>query len=197
MNSISFRVKSLFLRLGILPYLRKARLLVNKRYMPSAMMRFPTYDLNTNCSLALAGDYFRYATIGLAIRRVLSEDINGNLAEVGVYRGDVSRFIHRLAPERVYYLFDTFEGFPRQDLEMNASEDNRFDDTSVEGVLHNIGDTRNIVIKKGYVPDTFQGLEDERFAFVLLDLDLYNPTMSGLDFFYPRLVQGGYLMIHE
>ena len=164
---------------------------------PKDIMRFPTYDLAIHHSLNLIGDYFRYATIGLAIQRILSENINGSLGEAGVYRGDLSRFIHKFAPERTYYLFDTFQGFPLQDLEPNVSEDPRFKDTTVEDVLRTIGDTKNIIIKKGYVPDTFQGLEDERFAFVLLDLDLYKPTTSSLIFFYPRLVKGGYLIIHD
>jgi O-methyltransferase len=189
--------KSLLSKLGVLSYLRRLRLLADKGRVPGSIMRFPTYDLTINHTMALAGDYCRYATIGLAIQRILSEDIKGDLAEVGVYRGDISRFIHQLASERIYYLFDTFEGFPRQDLEPNVSEDNRFRDTTVKEVLQKIGDTRNIIIKKGYVPDTFQGLENERFAFVLLDLDLYNPTVSSLGFFYPRLVKGGYLMVHD
>lgn len=191
------RIKYLLSKLGILPCLKILRNLVKRRFVLAATMRFPTYDLKMNRSLAFVGDYFRYATIGLAIQRILSENINGSLAEVGVYRGDISRFVHQIAPERVYYLFDTFEGFPRQDLEPNVSEDNRFSDTTVKEVLNNIGSTRNIIIKKGYVPDTFWGLENEQFAFVLLDLDLYKPTMSSLGFFYPRLVKGGYLMVHD
>jgi O-methyltransferase len=53
------------------------------------------------------------------------------------------------------------------------------------------------VLKEGYVPDTFAGLEDERFAWVLLDLDLHEPTVASLEFFYPRLSPGGYLIVHD
>jgi O-methyltransferase len=196
MGLLKSHLKPVLQKLGLLPYLRRLRVLTDKTTVPAVMMRYPTYDSNINQSLAVRGDYFRNATIGLAIQRILSEEINGSIAEVGVYRGEVSRFIHQLAPGRRFYLFDTFEGFPRQDLEPNA-EDKRFSDTSVEKVLQNIGDQKNIVIQKGYVPDTFQGLENEPFAFVLLDLDLYNPTLSSLGFFYPRLVKGGYLMVHD
>lgn len=160
-------------------------------------MRFPTYDLHINYAMALKYDYFRSATIGLAVQRIVSDGILGSLAEVGVYRGEMSKFIHQLAPDRRFYLFDTFEGFPRQDLGPNAPEDNRWNDTSVKVVLHNIGDRRNIKIRKGIVPDTFRGLEKEQFAFVLLDLDLYKPTLSSLGFFYPRLIKGGYLLVHD
>jgi len=50
---------------------------------------------------------------------------------------------------------------------------------------------------KGYFPDTAKGLEDERFAFVMLDLDLFAPTMAGLEFFYDRMTPGGYLFLHD
>jgi len=200
MNPVKFLyplTKYLLSKLGVLSFLKKIRILADNGRVPAAMMRFPTYSPNINTLLVSERDYFRYATIGLAIQRILSDEIKGSLAEAGVYRGDISRFIHQFAPERTYYLFDTFEGFPRQDLDPDASEDNRFKDTTVEEVLQNIGDTRNIIIKKGRVPDTFQGLEHEQFAFVLLDLDLYKPTISSLGFFYSRLVKGGYLIIHD
>lgn len=105
--------------------------------------------------------------------------------------------IHRLSPDTQYFLFDTFEGFPTEDLEKGDENDPRFSDTSVENVLKNIGNHNNIIVKKGYVPDTLNGLENEIFSFVLLDLDLYNPTVSSLEFFYPRLTKGGYLIVHD
>jgi O-methyltransferase len=32
---------------------------------------------------------------------------------------------------------------------------------------------------------------------VSLDADLYDPIYAGLSFFYPRLVKGGYILIHD
>ena len=189
--------KTVLSSIGLLPYMRKLKRLADRGCVAAAMMKFPTYSMNIHQSLSSVGDYFRYATVGLSIQRILSDGIQGSLAEVGVYRGDMSRFIHQLAPERAYYLFDTFEGFPSNDLEPNVTIDDRFSDTTVEAVLQKVGDTRNIIIKKGFVPDTLNGLESEQFAFVLLDLDLFNPTISSLNYFYPRLVKGGYLVIHD
>lgn len=148
-------------------------------------------------SIILLNDYTRYATFALALQRITQDSIQGSFAEVGVYRGDLSKFLHGIAPERTYYLFDTFEGFPQQDLEPGVVEDTRFRDTSVQTVLKNIGNTKNIVVKQGYVPDTFHGLESECFSFVLLDVDLHNPTVASLEFFYPRLSPGGYMAVHD
>jgi O-methyltransferase len=161
------------------------------------VMRFPTFPQELHADIAFHDDYFRYTTHALAIQKVLDEPVEGAIAELGVWRGDMTRFLHALAPERTYYLFDTFEGFPQQDLEPGVGEDNRFQDTSLDFVLGRLHSTENIVVRQGYVPDTLAGLEDEKFAFVLLDLDLHPPTVAGLEFFYPRMSAGGYIVIHD
>jgi O-methyltransferase len=160
-------------------------------------MQIPPFDRGVHESIIEYIDYHRFGTIAMALRRIETENIQGALAEAGVFQGHASRFIHRLAPERRYYLFDTFDGFDKGDLDPEISEDKRFRNTSVEAVLRFIGDRRNLVVRKGRVPETLAGLESERFSFVLLDMDLYKPTFSALEFFYSRLSIGGYLMVHD
>jgi O-methyltransferase len=159
-------------------------------------MRFPTFPSHVHESIRDSDDYFRYATLGLAAQRVLDEQIPGAFAEVGVWRGETSAFLHRLAPDRRLYLFDTFSGFPEQDLPPGVS-DTRFRDTSQSAVRRSVGPSPNVLLRIGYVPATLAGLEDEAFAFVLLDLDLRDPTRASLEFFYPRLSPGGYLITHD
>jgi O-methyltransferase len=159
-------------------------------------MRFPTFAPDLHESVAVSDDYFRYVTLGLGAQRVLDERIPGAFAEVGVWRGETSAFLHRLAPERRLYLFDTFSGFPDRDLPQGAT-DARFRDTSKQAVRRRVGPSPNVVLRSGYVPDTLAGLEDETFAFVLLDLDLLQPTQASLEFFHPRLSPGGYLIVHD
>ena len=53
-----------------------------------------------------------------------------------------------------------------------------------------------VVIKKGYFPDTAKDI-DEKFVFVNLDMDLYKPTLEGLRFFWPKMVKGGIILIHD
>jgi hypothetical protein len=40
------------------------------------------------------------------------------------------------------------------------------------------------------------GIEDH-FCFVHLDFDLYQPTIEGLKYFYPRMVSGGIILLHD
>lgn len=51
-------------------------------------------------------------------------------------------------------------------------------------------------IRKGYFPETTEGIED-KFFFVNLDLDLYQPTLSGLEWFEERMMKGGIILIHD
>ena len=53
------------------------------------------------------------------------------------------------------------------------------------------------MLRPGLFPATAAGLEDERFALVSLDADLEESTLAGLRFFYPRLLPGGFLLLHD
>jgi len=149
-----------------------------------------------NQLISLSWDPIRYATIALAIKTIKNDKIKGSFAELGVFKGESSNNIHRLAPERILYLFDTFEGFPVDYLE-NKKDLNRFKDTRLDLVKKNLGDLSNIIIRKGIFPETSKGLESEVFSFVSLDADLYVSTLKGLEFFYPRISRGGYIFIHD
>jgi O-methyltransferase len=50
----------------------------------------------------------------------------------------------------------------------------------------------------GRFPDTVKGeKESEKFAFVSIDMNLYQPTRTALEFFYPRLQEGGAIFMHD
>jgi O-methyltransferase len=53
-----------------------------------------------------------------------------------------------------------------------------------------------VIICKGSFPETAVGLNEE-FVFVSIDVDLFQPTLEALKYFYPRLVKGGAIMIHD
>lgn len=149
---------------------------------------------------------FRYGdarriSLEMAAREIYEKNIPGAVAEAGVYRGDFARCINELFPDRSLYLFDSFEGFPERDLIVDKEKgyvyaNGGFEDTSIEIVLQNMVNRNSVIIKKGYFPDSAVGLEEE-FCFVSLDMDLYQPILAGLEYFYPRLCAGGYIFIHD
>ena len=154
-------------------------------------MLWPPYGPDAKSEVRLSVDKVRTASVALALRTTDAERVAGAIAELGVYRGELSRVLHRLSPSRTLYLFDTFSGF--QD-----SDDRRFRDTSPDFVRRVVGgDPSKVLIKQGSFPETSKGLENELFAFVMLDADRYEVTLAGLRFFMPRLAKGGYLFAHD
>ena len=129
-------------------------------------------------------------------------EIKGSVAEGGVFQGEFAKEINRVFPEKVFYLFDTFEGFSPKDvateLESNfsAQQAGHFGITSIDLVKDKLPHLDMCVFKKGYFPETTIDVEDT-FCFVNLDFDLYNPTLAGIEFFYPRMVAGGVILIHD
>ena len=127
---------------------------------------------------------------------IRERNVYGAMAEVGVYKGDFARVMNRCFPERRLFLFDTFEGFDSTRDVVKESDREKFKDTCVEEVLSKMSNPQVCVVKKGYFPDTAYDIE-EMFSLVSLDCDLYEPILAGLEFFYPRLAPGGYIIVHD
>jgi len=139
----------------------------------------------------------------LQIQRINKDNVKGDFAELGVYKGDSARILHLMAPDRDLHLFDTFEGFTGTDLQPETGKaaiysTKNFADTSLNTVLRNIGgNPEKLRIHEGYFPESAAGLEIASFSLVNLDADLYNPIKAGLEYFYPRLSPGGVIFIHD
>lgn len=129
-------------------------------------------------------------------------NIDGACAELGVFQGTTAAIINEAFPNRKLYLFDTFSGFDDRDVEVEQGQgfsdakEGEYKDTSVEQVLKKMKYPQNCVIRKGYFPETAEGLE-EVFAFVRMDVDLYKPTRDGLEWFGNRMSRGAWIILHD
>lgn len=146
-------------------------------------------------------DKARFYAIWFQLRRLKRNNISGAFAEVGVYQGETAKMIHEMDPDRRLHLFDTFEGFAKEDLHLeetsNPNLTTDFSDTTVERVKKFIDGNTNVFFHAGYFPSTSEKLKEEKYAFVHLDVDLYQPTLAGLTYFYSRLSPGGLLLVHD
>jgi len=138
----------------------------------------------------------RIAMLRKCVAMLKEREIPGNMAEVGVYTGEFSKLFNRYFPEKKLYLFDTFEGFDPVRDQVNDCDLDNFKDTTIEAVLNKMAAPENCIVRKGYFPDTAEGIEDT-FCLVSLDTDLYNPILAGLEYFYPRMEKGGYIFVHD
>lgn len=146
-------------------------------------------------------DYVRLSSLELCAYEINSRQLAGSVAELGVYQGDFAEKINLAFPDRKLYLFDTFEGFDDRDTVVDAANDfsdgkQDFSKTSVPAVLSKMKYPGQCIVKKGYFPESAAGVDDN-FCFVSIDVDLYQPTVEGLTYFYSRLVAGGYIFVHD
>jgi hypothetical protein len=149
------------------------------------------------------GDLARYYFLAMICDLVEKEALPGDVAELGVYKGNTAFLLADLARRvgRTAYLFDTFTSLPDRDfIGIDSSyldHKNDFMDTSIEAVRSLVG-SPNVEFIAGYFPDSITNASAKtRYALVHLDCDLYAPTYAGLEFFYPKLVRGGFLIIHD
>lgn len=147
-------------------------------------------------------DKVRFYNFWFQVKRLKQNKIKGAFAELGVYQGKTAKAIHYMDQDREFYLFDTFEGFPKKNLKEETQKDARFSsemfaDTHVDQVRMFINGNSKLLFKSGFFPDSAKGLEEETFAFVNIDADLYAPTIAALRFFYPRLSPGGVIIVHD
>ncbi|MEJ7627539.1 MAG: TylF/MycF/NovP-related O-methyltransferase [Ferruginibacter sp.] len=146
-------------------------------------------------------DYIRLSTLELIAQEINQNNLQGEVAELGVYKGKFARYINLYFPNKKLYLFDTFQGFHAQDIKLEVEEkysggDQDFTNTSVKEVLSIMPYPDKCIIKEGFFPATAIGLEED-FIFVSIDADLYEPIYNGLKYFYPRLKKGGFIFVHD
>jgi len=126
--------------------------------------------------------------------------LGGAMAEAGVFCGGSARLICEAKGAIPLHLFDVFETL--------QSAGDRPLDPGGEAVKAHFGAIHatqaqverllasypQVHVHPGLFPQTTAGLENERFAFVHLDLDLAQGSRDALEFFHPRMLPGGILL---
>lgn len=125
----------------------------------------------------------------------LTSGIPGDTVECGVYQGCGSYIIlqanSRSKIKRVHHIFDSFEG-----LSKPSGNDGQYwaeNDLSIGEniVIENLKSFNDVKLYKGWIPHRFEDVKRERFSFVHVDVDLYEPTKESISFFYNKINPGG------
>ena len=64
----------------------------------------------------------------------------------------------------------------------------------MRGVFHDFPGVR---FHRGFIPQVLSQLPDTRWAFAHIDVDLHEPTLASLEYFYPRMVKGGVIVCDD
>lgn len=135
--------------------------------------------------------------VGQLLRLV--DDLDGDTAECGAYLGATSFLIcaANRARGRTHHVFDSFEGLSEpgeRDGDHWRAGDLSVSEATVRDVLSGFDRVR---LHRGWIPERFPDVADRTFAFVHVDVDLYEPTRDSVAFFLPRLVPGGILVCDD
>ncbi len=147
----------------------------------------------------ILGQYFDY-----------SLSVEGRKAECGVLRGFSALFTNQIAQTRDkswtggnYHLIDSFEGLSEPDLKDAIFSGNQPPVVSHQAghfavplieVKKNLTSFPNLNFHKGWIPDIFASLPEDKWSYVHIDVDLYRPTLQSLEYFFPRMATGGVII---
>lgn len=127
--------------------------------------------------------------------------LEGEVAEVGVYKGGTAKLLARLSQDenayKTIHLFDTFSGMPETSEEKDIHKKGDFSDTSLDSVLEYLSSYGNISFYKGLFPTTSAPINDKEFSFVHIDVDIYKSVIDCCEFFNPRMVKGGIMIFDD
>jgi O-methyltransferase len=129
----------------------------------------------------------------------LTEHIPGNTAECGVFAGASSLLIccANEGTEKQHHVFDSFEGLSTPgggDGVHWQGGDLAF---PLEKLRASLAGFEKVELHKGWIPERFPDVADQRFSFVHIDVDLEAPTLQSVEFFYPRMNDGGILICDD
>ena len=143
---------------------------------------------------------------------IIKKNLPGSFAEIGIMKGTFSfqimktLLLHNI--EKDFYIFDFFED------EINII--NKYEENQIKEIYKRTNYKRfsvneiveysqkinfnNLNCIKGNIevsiPDFLED-NNNRFSFVYIDLDVEKPTLLALEYFWPRVVSGGIIIIDD
>lgn len=165
----------------------------------------------------------RIAALCNAVNYVISNNIDGDIVECGVWKGGsmmavAKTLLANKTCDRELHLFDTFEGMPpptqvdvtykghsAADLLERASGDKEQTNiwaigplqTVKEGMQSTGYDQSKVNYVQGRVEDTLPSNAPDKISLLRLDTDWYESTFHEMVHLFPRLSVGGVLIIDD
>jgi len=156
-------------------------------------------EISDRMSFTAAWDSVKPTLLGqektkhLYTEMMMVKDVEGEFAEIGVFKGDTSKFIQTVFPQRKLHCYDTFCGIANADSDIDKHKDGEFS-ISLDQVKAKLGDS--VTYHVGSFPESFAE-HDTKFAFVHSDMDTYFGTKTTLEVIFPCLTLGGTILFDD
>jgi len=132
-----------------------------------------------------------------------TDKVKGAVAECGVFKGLSSLImLSQLKKEsfdfKNYYAIDSFKGLG------GITEKDRLEDSyqgmyaiPIEEIKKNLVQFQGINIIQGKIPEILITLPEQKYRLVHIDLDIIEPTLGAIKYFYPRIAKGGVMILDD
>lgn len=164
----------------------------------------------------------RLATLWLQVQHLDKYEIVGDLVECGVWRGGsagmmaLAHLYSRPNTSRHLHLFDSWQGLPEPDRELDGALAVKYSGGANRGALEPIGqcvaaldEVRQLLEREigypaerihyhvGWFQETLARTQVEKIALLRLDGDWYESTKICLEELYPRVAKGGIIVLDD
>lgn len=184
-----------------------------KRVLAQLARVSPAFDLTVDPRFHAAAEplvsskrtmlgYDRLFTLWQAALNVASLGLP--VVEVGSFRGGsaalLAEALRAAGTDGEVHVIDTFEGHIDDTITAHDADEHRwgkFRDTTYEDVKAFLASYPGLRVHQGNAATVIAAWPERRYALVHIDVDLYGPTLDCLQYFGPRLVAGGVLLMDD
>lgn len=130
----------------------------------------------------------------------------GDFVECGVNTGIFSlaacHYVDFNATGKRFWLFDTFEGIPEEqmsarELDLGRRDENAWYPPCWERAQANFAAFPNARLVRGKVPDTLDSVDIAAVCYLSLDMNIAYPEQAAIEHFWPKLVPGAVVVLDD
>lgn len=133
-------------------------------------------------------------------------NLEGDFVECGVNTGILSiaicNYINFNQIDKSFYLFDTYSGIPEDQVSYvestaNLKKKNEVYDECYEITRKNFSLWPRAHLIRGIVPASLESVIVEKVCYLSLDMNVVEPEMAALKYFWPKLVPGAVVLLDD
>lgn len=139
------------------------------------------------------------------------KNLQGIVVECGTWKGGmIAGIANTLGPNKIYYLYDSFEGLPQaKEIDGVAAIKWQYDINSpkyfnnckadLETAIKTMkmAGIKNFKIFPGWFSETLLNYDKEPISILRLDADWYESTYQCLEKLYPYVIRGGVIIVDD
>lgn len=132
--------------------------------------------------------------------------LGGDSVECGVNTGILSlaicNYIDFNATGKSFYLFDTFNGIPEEQMldterPFRTVENHSYYEECFEKTRRNFEPFQRVQLVRGKIPDTLNDVAIEKVCYLHIDMKIAAPEIAAIEFFWDKLVCGAVVLLDD